>query len=194
MLSAVMRRRPASILLSLLLATGIATGAAACGSEDPAGVGGTSIVPAEAVEGEPLELGDLGYNVGITRFLNPFDREDAEYLVGLPEPDPGTGYLGVFMTIENSSDVARPSASNYIVKDTTEAEYEIVESESPYALEIGAEVPAEGELPLANTTAQTGPNHGALLIFQVDDAVSDNRPLVLEVEGFEGDGEIILDI
>ena len=189
-----MRRRPASILLSLLLAAGLATAVAACGSEDPAGVGGTSVVAAEAVEGEPLELGELGYNVGITRFLNPSDPEDAEYLVGMPDPDPGTGYLGVFMTIENESEVERPSASNYIVADTTGAEFEIVESEGPYALEVGAEVPAEGELPLPNTTAQTGPNHGLLLVFQVDDTVSDNRPLVLEVEGFEGDGEIILDI
>jgi hypothetical protein len=190
MLSAVMRRRPASILFSLLLAAGLV----ACGEEDPAGVGGTSVVHAEAVEGEPLELGELGYNVGITRFLNPDDLEDAEYLVGLPDPEPATAYLGVFMTIENESDVARPSASNYLVSDTTGAEFEPVESESPYALDIGAEVPAEGELPLPNTTAQTGPNHGSMLVFLVDDTVSDNRPLVLEVEGFEGDGEIILDI
>lgn len=193
MLSAAMRR-PAPILLSLL-ATAAAGGLAACGEDaDPSGVGGTSIVVAEAVEGEPLEVGELGYNVGITRFLNPADAEDSEYLVGLPEPGPGTGYLGVFMTIENESEVERPSASQYTVVDTTGEEYEVVESESPYALEVGAEVPAEGELPLPNTTAQTGPNHGVLLIFLVGDAVSDNRPLVLEVDSFEGTGEIILDI
>jgi len=194
MLCLVMRRRPASILLCLLAGLALTAGFTACGGVDPAGVGGTSIVAAEAVEGEPLELGELGYNVGITRFLNPDDIKDAEYLVGQPDPEPGTGYLGVFLTIENESDVERPSASSYTVIDTTEVEYEMVESESPYALEVGEAVPAESELPLPNTTAQTGPNHAALLIFVVGDAVSDNRPLVLEVDGFEGSGEIILDI
>ena len=195
MLSAAMRRRPAPILLSLLATIAAAGALAACGEEaEPSGVGGTSIVVAEAVEGEPLEVGELGYNVGITRFLNPADAEDSEYLVGMSAPGPGTGYLGVFMTIENESEVARPSASQYTVVDTTGEDYEVVESESPYALEVGAEVPAEGELPLPDTTAQTGPNHGVLLVFLVDDTVSDNRPLVLEVEGFEGTGEIILDI
>ena len=46
--------------------------------------------PAEVVEGEPLELGELDYNVQITRFLNPDDAEDAEYLVGQPPRRPGT--------------------------------------------------------------------------------------------------------
>jgi hypothetical protein len=55
-------------------------------------------------------------------------------------------------------------------------------------------VPAEGQVPLPNTTAATGPNQGSLLIFVVDDAVSDNRPLRLEIQTFAGDGDVILDI
>lgn len=194
MLSAAMRRRPVSIPLALLAALIFATAISACGEDDPSGIGGTSVVPAEAVEGEPLELGELGYNVGITRFLNPADAEDSEYLVGLPDPEAGTGYLGVFLTIENEGEAALASADRYTVVDTTDQEYEVVESESPYALGVGAEVPAEGELPLPDTTAQTGPNHGSMLIFLVDDTVSDNRPLVLEVDSAEGSGEVILDI
>ena len=40
----------------------------------------------------------------ITRFLNPDDDEDAEYLVGQPAPAPGTSTSGVFMRIENQTE------------------------------------------------------------------------------------------
>ena len=45
-----------------------------------------------------------------------------------------------------------------------------------------------------DTTAQTGPTLGSLLIFSVDDEVSENRPLKLEIESDGGLGEVILDI
>lgn len=193
MLAPSMRRLRLPIT-SLAAALALAGALAACGESDPAGVGGTSLVEEEAVEGEPLELGELGYNVGLTRFLNPDDPEDAEYLVGLPPAEPGTSYLGVFMVIENHSSEPQPSADSYVVADTLHNEFELVESESPYALDVGAEVPGEGQLPLPNTTAATGPNQGSLLIFEVSDDVSENRPLVLEVESAEGSGGITLDI
>lgn len=179
-----MSRRPLPILAALLLVLALTGALAGCGSEEET----------EVVEGEPLELGDLSYNVGLTRFLNPDDNEDAEYLVGLPPAESGTYYLGVFMTIANETDQALSSAEGYVVRDTLENEYLPVESESPYALEIGAEVPAEDVLPLPDTTAATGPNHGALLIFLVEDAVSENRALLLEIVSAEGSGDVILDI
>ena len=186
--------RTRAILPSLAILAALAVGLSACGEEDPAGVGGTSVVHEEAVEGEPLELGELSYNVQITRFLNPDDPEDVEYLVGLPEAEPGSSYLGVFMVISNHSEEPLPSADHYVVTDTLGEEFEQIEIESPYALEVGAEVPAEGELPIANTTAATGPNQGSLLVFEVADNVSENRPLQLEIESAEGSGGIVLDI
>jgi hypothetical protein len=189
MLAPLMRR--VAMLALLALVAGVAAG---CGDEEPTGVAGPSIVPAEAVEGEPLDLDELSYNIQITRFLNPDDAEDAEYLVGQPPEQPGTSYLGVFLVIENETEEARPSASGYTVVDTVGNEFEPAESESPYAIDIGAEVPPEDQLPLANTTAATGPNQGALLTFLVSDEVSDNRPLVLEIETEGGAGEVILDI
>lgn len=176
--------RIAAILLCSLTALGVAGALSACGAEEES----------EAAEGEPIEVADLSYNVGLTRFLNPDDNEDAEYLVGMPPPPPGKSYLGVFLTIANETDATRPSARGYTVSDTLKTQYDVLDSDSPYALEIGAEVPSEGELPLPDTTAATGPNHGSLLIFLVDDSVSDNRPLTLDVESIAGTGELILDI
>jgi hypothetical protein len=177
--------RPRALLAVLSVAALVAAvGASACGEEELA----------EAVEGQPIEIGGLEYNVQITRFLNPDDTEDAEYLLGQPPPEPGTSYLGVFMVIENESEEALPSATGYTVIDTVGNEFEPADSESAYALEIGAEVPAEGSIPIPNTTAATGPNHGSLLVFPVLDEVSDNRPLKLEITSAEGSGEVILDI
>lgn len=186
--------RTRAIVLSFASAALLAAGLGACGEEDPAGVAGTSIVHEEAVEGEPLELGELTYNVQITRFLNPDDPEDEEYLVGLPEAPPGSSYLGVFMVISNESEEPLDSADEFVVKDTLGEEFEQLEIESPYALEVGAVVPAEGEIPIPNTTAATGPNQGSLLVFEVADDVSENRPLELEVEGADASGGIVLDI
>ena len=183
MLPALMRRRLAAILC-LLSALALAGAVSACGEEEHD----------EVIEGEPIAVSGLEYNVQITRFLNPFDTEDSEYLVGQPEPEPGTEYLGVFMVITNDTDEPRPSATKYVVTDTVDNEYEMVESESPYALDVGAEVEADGQLPLINSTAGTGPNQGALLIFQVDSSVSDNRPLRLEIQTFGGTAEVTLDI
>lgn len=179
-----MSRRPLAILAAVFATFALGGGLAACGEEEES----------EVVEGEPIEIAELSYNISLTRFLNPDDNEDAEYLVGQPPEDPGLSYLGVFLTIENETDEELPSAEGYVVRDTLENEYLPVESESPFALEIGASVPADGALPLPDTTAQTGPNQGSLLIFLVDDEVSENRPLKLEIESDGELGEVILDI
>lgn len=185
MLAPLMRRRAAA-LLSLLLLAAFAVAIGGCG--------GPEAVESEGIEGEPVGVSDLEYNVQMTRFLNPDDNEDAEYLVGEPEPPPGKLYLGVFLVIENDTDEAISSANDYTVTDTLENEYELIESESPYALEIGADVPANEQLPLPDTTPYAGFNKGSLLIFEVDDNVGENRPLRLEIRSIDGEGEVTLDI
>jgi hypothetical protein len=184
MLPAAMRRIP-SIALCLLAAILVAGALGACGNDEE---------ETQVAEGEPLELGGLSYNVQLTRFLNPDDPEDAEYLVDQPAPKPETYYLGVFMVVGNESDEPLPSAGSYTVIDTINTQYKPLPTDSPYALDVGTEVPAEGELPLPDTTAQTGPNEGSLLIFRVEDDVSENRPLRLKISGPSGTGEVLLDI
>lgn len=182
MLAPLMSRRLA--VAACLLAVAVAGAVSACGEEETTHV----------IEGEPLELGELSYNVQLTRFLNPEDTEDAEYVVGQPPEPPGQSYLGVFLVIENESEEEAVSASSYEVVDTQEQTFEPLETESPYALDIGATVPAEGELPPPNTTAQTGPIQGAMLLFLVDDSVTENRPLELEIGGGSETGTVELDI
>jgi hypothetical protein len=147
----------------------------------------------ESVEGEPLHLDGLIYNVAITRFMNPNEISDQEYLVGQPPEPPGKTYLGVFLLITNEEDEDLQSADGYLVTDASGRQYEPLPSESPYALEIGATVPADDSLPEADTTAAEGPIQGSMLLFLVDDDVSEERPLELEIEA-SGTGVVELDI
>ena len=78
--------------------------------------------------------------------------------------------------------------------DASGREYEPLESESPYALEIGATVEADGTIPEPDTTAAAGPIQGAMLLFLVDDDVSEERPLELEIESADDTGVVELDI
>jgi hypothetical protein len=183
MLPAAMGRAP---IIAILLALFAALAVASCGGEEPGGTEGS--------EGEPVVLDDVSYNVGITRPLNPDDPEDVEYLVGQPQARSGTYYLGVFIEIINESDETKTTAHTYTVLDTLDNEYHPVPTDSPYALDIGRELDADGQLPVPDTTAETGPNQGSLIIFHVDDSVSDNRPLMLEIESGGETGEVTLDI
>jgi hypothetical protein len=169
----------------------------------------------DVVEGEPVQLGELRYNVQITRFLNPEDAEDEGYLVGQEQPPPGEAYLGVFLTVENEGDSAIELPDDFRVVDTEGVEYEPIPSPSPYALELARRgglaeeeaaageisdleplsVPAGGNIPGPDTTAAEGPIGGAMLLFLVDDVVTENRPLELEIPGPEGEtGHVELDI
>ena len=64
-----MRAKVALVLGLVALLAGVPL--AGCGEEE-----GQDAL--ESAEGEPLELGDLIYNVAITRFLNPSLTSDAE--------------------------------------------------------------------------------------------------------------------
>jgi hypothetical protein len=182
-----MRTRFATIV-GLLAVLALAVPVAGCGEDEESGE-----VP-EAVEGEPLHVGDLIYNVSITRFLNPNITEDEAYLEGAPEEPTGQSYMGVFLQIENDTEEAVPSADEYVVVDGSHREYEPFDLETDFSLEIGAEVPADGVLPEPDSVAAAGPTQGALILFLVDDDVSEERPLELEVVAGDAEGMIELDI
>jgi hypothetical protein len=182
--------------LAVALAVAALTlGVAACGSEGETEELDGHEVPF-VVEGEPIELGDLRINVQLTRFLNPNDIEDSEYLEGLPPAPSDKDYLGVFLEAENESDepAKLPSASELTVTDTTGKEFEPSESSTVFALELGTEVEGGGEVPRAESAAANGPTQGSLVIFLVDTGVSENRPLEMDLTADGEQGIIELDI
>jgi hypothetical protein len=183
------RRKGGLALAAMAFVVVAALGMAACAEED--------FAETHVVEGEPIELGDLQFNVQLTRFLNPNDREDAEYLQGQQVPPPlGKTYLGVFMEAENKGDddVVLPSTLEMEVLDTTGATYDPLETESVFGFPFGETLHPDEEVPLPDTAAASGPIQGSVVIFLVSQAVSENRPLELELLADGAKGTIELDI
>jgi hypothetical protein len=148
-------------------------------------------------EGIPIKLGELEFNVQETRYLNPAQPDDSEYLAGqaLPPP-PDKVYLGVFLTIHNAGDdpVRLPTYEETSVVDTTDVAYQAIPSDTPFSAPLGTELGPGDNVPAEDTAAQTGPVQGALAIFFVDLTVDANRPLTLEID-YQGEtGEVTLDI
>ena len=106
----------------------------------------------------------------------------------------GSDYLGVFLTITNNDDEDLPSAHTYQIYDTTHRVFRPLESDSPFALDIGAIVPVDEELPLEDSTAATGPTESAMLLYLIPQDAPDNRPLNMEIQSVFGDGLIKLDL
>jgi hypothetical protein len=181
-------RRPPLPLLALVALLLLAVGVSACGYESHS---------KEVEEGAPVEVGELHYNVTFSRYLNPNDSEDAAFLEGQPEPSEGESYFGVFFEIKNESDHVQPLPETLTITDTDDQEFEVLESESIFALPLGGEVEAEEQVPVLDSAAQLGPIEGSVAIFLLPDEASENRPLTLHIppaeEGEEG-GEVTLDL
>jgi hypothetical protein len=160
-------------------------GASACGYSSDS---------VDVVEGEPVELGELHYNVIFSRFLNPKDNEDSAYLVGQPQAPPGSSYFGVFFEIQNESDSPQKLPDSLTITDTEDQEFEAIPSESLYALPLGGEVEGDEQLPVLDSTPQKGPIEGSLAVFLLPATASENRPLTLEIPGSGGPAKVTLDL
>lgn len=147
------------------------------------------------VEGEPVALGPLEYNVLFTRPLNIDDVEDSEYLEGQPEPEPGFTYIGVFVKIKNlDEDNAHTLPESFKIETTKGTEFENIPSDSIYALQPGTEVPPNGDIPVIDSTPQVGPIQASMLLYLMDDASTELRPVELHIEGEDGPATVELDL
>ena len=180
-------RRPLLPLLALLALFLLAVGVSACGYESHS---------KEVKEGESVELGELKYNVTFSRYLNPNDNEDEAFLVGQKEAPKGETYFGVFFEVQNESDEPQPLPSTLKITDADDKEYEVLESESIFALPFNGTVEAQEQIPRLDTAAQLGPIVGSVAIFLLPEEASENRPLTLHIPGAEGEegAEVTLDL
>jgi hypothetical protein len=178
------RRRLLRLLGVLAALALVSLTVAACGEEDKT----------DLIEGEPVELGDLEYNVLFSRFLNPDDIEDRDYLLGQPPPDPEELYLGVFMQVDNVGDDPAALPETMTVIDILKETYYPIESESPYALRLGTTIGPDEEAPAIDSTAEAGPIEGSMVLYAIPDETTEYRPLKLVIPGEDGPAEVELDI
>ena len=150
-----------------------------------AGCGKSSNEPGETVrEGLSTPLAGLRYTVFLTRQLNLANEEDKGYVPGHQEAPPGKGLYGVFLEACNKSDKEAIAASRFYIEDTQGNRFtpEGLASDNPFAYHGGAVAPKDCE-PARGSLAQHGPTSGALLLFELPLAATENRPLELHIEG-----------
>ncbi|HKF81701.1 MAG TPA: hypothetical protein VKB23_01915 [Solirubrobacterales bacterium] len=180
-------RRPLLSLLALLALLLLTVGVSACGYESDS---------THVTEGESVELGELKYIVTFSRYLNPNDNEDEAYLVGQKEAPEGESYFGVFFEVQNESDEPQVLPSTLTITDVDENEFEVLPSESIFALPFDGEVESEEQIPRLDTAAQLGPIEGSLAIFLLPESASENRPLTLHIPATDDEegAEVTLDL
>ena len=146
-------------------------------------------------EGEPLELGDLSFNVQITRYLNPFSPEDAQYLQGAPELKDGEQYLAVFMQVANEGDGTNVVPYPFHIVDTRGNVFEQVKGlDNPFALVSGTPIEPDQSVPGPESAARNGPVQGSMVLFLLPEAANEDRPLELVVPGPGESGKVELDL
>ena len=165
----------------MVLVLGAALALAGCGNKiDVRTVGET--------EGLYVDVGELNYQVQISRIINPYDIEDRNYLRGLPAgtlpPKADEAWFGVWLRVQNTtSDQTFDTAAEFEIVDTQENTFEPLDfgfednvfAYSPRPLGPNA------VLPNLQEPAGQGPVQGSLLLFKLTNDALQNRPLEFKI-------------
>jgi hypothetical protein len=177
----VTRSRRLCALLAALLASGALT---ACGKHES-----TGRVRVAATEGIYLDIGDLKYQVQVSRQLNPRDVQDKAYLTGIPKAQqaltPDQVWFGVFLRVQNETGQALSPSADIQVKDTQDEVFKPLQLEAAnfYAYRSEDPIPAGEVIPLLDSPGYDTPSRGALVLFKLTLNALNNRPLELSIEG-----------
>jgi hypothetical protein len=184
------RLRKLPLALPALLAV---LAVSACGDSHTRVTTGT--YAGEAGAGAPyLYVGPLIYEVQVSRELNPFNTEDAAYLQGLSPTEsklePGQEWFAVFMQVYNNNSRELPAASDITISDTQNNVYSptALAETNAFAYRAGMVAP-KGQLPAPGTVADDDPAQGELLLYKIQIASLDNRPLELKIVNPEDPAE-----
>jgi hypothetical protein len=172
--------RPSLRQVLFLVATMMAVGMlGACGNKQD------EITHAET-EGAYLDLGGLKYQVQISRQLNPADREDKGYLIGVRPQDRQLAadqtWYGIFIRVQNDGDDPKQAAEEFEIRDTRGNVLRPLElaPENVFAYRA-ARIPPKQIIPGLDSPAAENTIQGSLLLFKVPYANLQNRPLEFEI-------------
>jgi len=166
------------VIARVLILLGLTAALAGCGNKEETHTVGST-------EGVYIDVGDLKYQVQMSRILNPNDVEDAAYLAGLPASSqlPGNeAWFGVWIRVENTnSDKALPAASQFTITDTQGNVFKPVPlQKNPFAYAPSTLGP-KSVSPNQNSVAGQGVQQGSLLLFKLTTDSLANRPLEFKI-------------
>jgi hypothetical protein len=175
-------------LLPSLAVVVLALFAAGCGNKEATTLHGDT-------EGSYLDLGNLKYQVQISRLLNPNSVEDRAYLVGLnggqARLPAGQQWFGVFMRVENASEQKNVrAATDFTIVDTQNNKFRPIQLApvNVFAYRGGTLNPTD-VLPKPDSPAGQGSIQGSLLLFKIPVADFENRPLELQIRAAAAPGK-----
>jgi hypothetical protein len=151
-------------------------------------------------EGIYIDLGNLKYQVEISRPLNAADIEDREYLHGVGDTlGPEDVWFAVFVRVQNESGHTQKPATQFTITDTQENEFNPVSIDSKANAFAYNPVPLPDKelLPNVDSIASQNSIDGELLLFKMPRTTLDNRPLELQIHDpndFQSVGTVNLDV
>jgi hypothetical protein len=144
-------------------------------------------------EGIYIDVGELKYQVQLSRILNPDDAEDRTYFQGLPAGEEATAeqaWFAIFLRVQNTTDKTLAPASEFEIVDTQDKSFAPLQLKgNPFAYEPVALAP-NGIIPAGDSIAGEGVIQGSLLLFKVDIASLQNRPLEFRIRSDERPDEV----
>ncbi len=132
-----------------------------------------------------VKLGDINYQLQVSRELNQYSTEDHQYLAGLPagsSPAPNQLWYGVFLYAVNKSNSTATTTDTFQIVDTQDQVYKptTLPAANGWAWTAQTLQPLQTE-PGPESTASDGPTQGGLVLFKLPTSVYNNRPLTLEI-------------
>jgi hypothetical protein len=165
---------------------GMLIGAAICAAAISACGAGEHATYSDNLGPGYVQVGQLYYQVQVSRELNPWSDEDKYYLQGftasqlqLPVADE---WFGVSMQVYNWTSHAHAPTGDFFITDTLGDRYTPLVNPAPNSYTyVPASIPASGQLPAIDSDAYTGWSQGELLIFKIPYASLVNRPFILHI-------------
>lgn len=166
--------------LSLIWVLAATLAVGACGNKE-------EIVTHGETEGVYVDVGELKYQVQISRQLNPYSVEDKAYLVGIPPQDrelkDDEVWFAVFIRVQNETKHALSPAEEFEIEDTQETVYRPLELAPTNLFAYRpTRMPPASLIPQVDSVAAEGTIQGSLLLFKIPGPSLDNRPLELVIK------------
>ena len=159
-----------------------------------------AIVHHGKTEGIYVDVGELDYQVQISRQLNPSVAPDKGYFSGLPdyvgELTEDEVWFGVSVRVQNQTDEPHESTDEFTIEETTGETFtpiEMDEEDNPLSY-TAKEIPPHSTYPDTDELAGDSPTQGGMLLFKIPYSQLGNRPLVFKIEGDGDEATVDLDI
>jgi hypothetical protein len=164
----------------------LAVGAGACALALGACGSSGNLTYADSLGPGYVKVGQLYYQVQISRELNPFSDEDSSYLQGLTRHQlalpVGDMWFAVFLQAYNTTAQRQLPARDYYITDTLGSRFRPLANPDPNAFTYAPKaVPPKGQLPSITSLAYSGWTQGEVLLFKFPTLTYSSRPLILHI-------------